>query len=130
MEMQRIDTQAELDALPEGAAILDSYGQILTCDGPRFWLEPGGSDLDPLLPALLLWHPDWNGWVEVRRAGDMNVEQLIAVFEGTERVCLEEYERRRNSVVWAATAARWKHKAEGIRFAIDTTRALSSQSAG
>ena len=57
--MQRIGTQAALDDLPVGSAIRDSYGHILTCDGPRVWLEPGAADLDPRLPALLLWHPDW-----------------------------------------------------------------------
>lgn len=46
VDMQRIDTQAALDALPAGSAIRDAYGSILVCDGPHKWLEPGASDLE------------------------------------------------------------------------------------
>jgi hypothetical protein len=49
----------------------------------------------------------------------------LALLEKAERQCLDEYEHRSNSFVWAPTALRWKHKAEGIRYAIETASALA-----
>jgi cell wall assembly regulator SMI1 len=55
---QRITVRELLDALPDGSAVRDDGGQILVRDGD-LWLEPGGSDLTPTLPALVIWHPSW-----------------------------------------------------------------------
>ncbi|MCV7175097.1 Clp protease N-terminal domain-containing protein [Mycolicibacterium sphagni] len=56
-----VTTPGELDALPEGSAIRDADGIILTKLGPDDdpWLEPGGSTLPPKLEALVIWRPDW-----------------------------------------------------------------------
>ena len=53
-----------------------------------------------------------------------SVEELIAVLEGAEASCRAEYEHRAASCVWGRTAEPWKHKAAGIRYALDTVRAL------
>ena len=53
----------------------------------------------------------------------------VAVLENAERQCLDEYEHRRDSFVWAPTAAPWKHKAEGVRYAIDTIKSLAAANA-
>lgn len=53
-----ITTPDQLSELPNGAAIRDHGGNILVRDGD-LWLEPGASELTPEVPALLLWHPNW-----------------------------------------------------------------------
>lgn len=50
---------------------------------------------------------------------------MIAVLENAEQQCLDEYQNRQGKVLWGHTAGQWKYKAEGIRYAIDTIRALS-----
>ncbi|OBG32393.1 hypothetical protein [Mycolicibacter heraklionensis] len=52
----RIETVEQLDAQPYGSAILDHYASVLVRDHDA-WLEPGASELDPQLPAILLWSP-------------------------------------------------------------------------
>jgi hypothetical protein len=52
------------------------------------------------------------------------MDRLIEVLEHAEKACLTEFEGRKNSFVWAKTADDWKHKAEGIRFAIDTAKGM------
>lgn len=52
---------------------------------------------------------------------------LVKLLEVAERSCLQEYEHRQASFVWASTAAQWKGKAEGIRYAIDTIIGLAQE---
>lgn len=52
---------------------------------------------------------------------------LIEELERDERVCLDEYERRRSSHVWSRTAARWQGKAQGIRHTIDVLSRLAAK---
>ncbi len=52
---RKVDTVEDLDALPYGAVILDRDTAVLQKDSDGLWLEPGASDLTPVLPALVLW---------------------------------------------------------------------------
>lgn len=64
-----IRTLDQLDALPVGSVIRWDRGpgcaaQVIERSGGRDWFAPGDDCSEPhgphMLPALLLWHPDWS----------------------------------------------------------------------
>ena len=64
----------------------------------------------------------------IRELGGMqdHMDILIAELERDEQTCVDEYERRRSSLVWSRTATRWQGKAQGIRHTIDVLSRLSA----
>ena len=59
-----ITDDSVLDSLPVGSIIRDAEGDAVQCDKrPGAWFYPAEryqfSSDDIPLPALLLWHPDW-----------------------------------------------------------------------
>jgi hypothetical protein len=126
---EQITTAVELDALPVGSVVVNTYGSAWQKNG-RNWYRAGasgGRNLAPFPPFVVVYRPDRDLLGEARAEGAREA-LLSAADEFTEKWA-DAFDKA-HTVPTIGQAAGWRRKAKDAEAVARTLRARAEQAGG